>query len=53
MAKKKRSNPDEELEWRQKIKKLVIIAMFSDNLFARSDREGSSGYLPAGGISGF
>lgn len=31
MAKKKRPSAAEELEWRQKIKKLVIIAMFSDD----------------------
>src|SRR5262245_44596237 len=32
MAKKKRPSAAEELEWRQKVKKLVIIAMFSDDV---------------------
>ena len=32
MAKKKKPSAAEELEWREKIKKLVIIAMFSDDL---------------------
>jgi hypothetical protein len=32
MAKRKRPSATEELEWRQKIKKLVIIAMFSDDV---------------------
>jgi hypothetical protein len=32
MAKKKRPSAAEELEWREKIKKLVIIAMFSDDV---------------------
>jgi len=31
MAKKKKPSAIEELEWRQKIKTLVVIAMFSDN----------------------
>src|SRR5690242_7297747 len=32
MAKKKKPSPVEEFAWRQKIKKLVIIAMFSDDV---------------------
>jgi hypothetical protein len=32
VAKKKKPSAAEEFEWRQRIKKLVIIAMFSDNI---------------------